>query len=73
MSILGSGKSKFVKHQGERYNPMVMQVVERDPDGKPRTLRLLYPEESVSTENEPEFIVGFIKPKVLVPQLKLSN
>lgn len=67
------GKGKFLKFKGEKYAATVMQVMERDPDGKPRTLRLLYPEEKVSTLNEPEFIVGFVKPKVLEPQHEKSN
>jgi len=69
----GRGKSKPIKWKGEKFIPMVMQVVGRDDDGKPRDLRLLYPEESVSAENEPEFIVGFVKPKVLEPTPEKSN
>lgn len=61
------GRGKFLKFKGEKYAATVMQVMEKDPDGKPRVLRVLYPEESVSTLNEPEFIVGFVKPRVLEP------
>lgn len=67
------GKGKFLKFKGEKYAATVMQVVEKDADGKPRMLRLLYPEEKVSAENEPEFIVGFIKPRVLEPSPEKSN
>jgi hypothetical protein len=58
---------KTLQIQGSKYVAAVMQVMETDPDGKPRTLRLVYPDEKVSVENEPEFIVGFVKAKVLEP------
>lgn len=33
--------------------PLLAEVIERDPDGKPRVLRVLYPDETVPLDVEP--------------------
>jgi hypothetical protein len=62
-----------MKVKGTRYEAAVAQVVEKDPDGRPRALRLVYPEEKVSTANEPEFLVGFFPAHCLRPSRKRHN
>jgi hypothetical protein len=62
-----------VKVQGRVHEASVFQIVEKDPDGKPRLLRVVYPEEKVSVENEPEFLVGFFERGLLAPSAKRHN
>ena len=47
---------------GERWGATVLQVVDRDPDGSPRTLRLLRDDESVKVEGGEEFFVVYASP-----------
>ncbi len=67
------GTAMHVKIQGKLYQATPAQVVEKDPDGKPRVVRLIYPDESVSTAGEPEFLVGFFQASSLQPSPEQHN
>lgn len=47
-------RNDVAKIQGSVYRATVLQVMERDNDGTPRTFRLLRDDESVNLEETPE-------------------
>ena len=59
---------KRIKRDGEVYALSILQVTERDEDGRARMLRLVYPEEGASTKDEPAFITAYVHENALKPQ-----
>jgi len=47
--------------QGKPYKPLVLEVIEKDPDGTPRVFKALYDDETVPTRDGMEFHVVFAR------------
>ncbi len=50
---------------GDRYVPCVMQVIDSEPDGRPRLLRMLYEDESVEIGGGEKFIIPYVDERSL--------
>ena len=64
---------KKLKSGGQTFRLSILQVTGRDDDGRHRMFRLINPEESVSTENEPAFITGYLSEEGLKLQRQEHN
>lgn len=58
----GKKKPGAIIVNGERYPATVLQAIEHDEDGTPRTFRLLHDDESVHLDGGEKFWVVFAPP-----------
>lgn len=56
-----SQRPKNIVIGADRYVATVLQVVEKDPDGSPRTFRLMREDESINIQGDEEFFVVFAR------------